>query len=130
MTPGRWLQTALAWGKPAALRCVVFLCLALGFALWRTADAAQTLAPRNSWRCDASFGREIPVYAWQARSDWINVRATTGAKGDGKADDSAAVQAALDQLGASPGLPKVIYFPPGRYLLKRTLDIPKIVDGI
>lgn len=123
MTPGRWLQTAQAWGKPAALRCVVLLCLALGFALWRTADAAQTLAPRNSWRCDASFGREIPVYAWQARSDWINVRATTGAKGDGKADDSAAVQAALDQLGASPGLPKVVYFPPGRYLLKRTLVI-------
>lgn len=34
---------------------------------------------------------QIPALDWQQRSDWVNVRAA-GAVGDGKADDTAAIQ--------------------------------------
>jgi hypothetical protein len=41
--------------------------------------------------------------------DWVNVKKTYGAKGDGTTDDTAAIQAAIDS--GSP-----VYFPPGVYL--------------
>ena len=39
----------------------------------------------------------LPSLDWQVRSDWINVR-LLGARGDGKADDTAAIQKALSQV--------------------------------
>ncbi|MBU0606845.1 MAG: glycoside hydrolase family 55 protein, partial [Armatimonadetes bacterium] len=45
-----------------------------------------------------------------------------GAKGDGGADDTPAVEAALKQAEEAGG--GVVYFPRGRYLLKRPLTIP------
>ena len=62
---------------------------------------------------------DIPSLAWQERSDWINVRAdvTPAAVGDGKADDTAAIQAALDTGGPT----KSVYLPPGTYRLTDTL---------
>ncbi|GAB5594024.1 hypothetical protein Unana1_08924 [Umbelopsis nana] len=50
-----------------------------------------------------------------------------GAKGDGKTDDSAAIQAAIDDGGRGPGgngfgttgAPAVVYFPVGTYLLSQ-----------
>ncbi len=62
---------------------------------------------------------DIPRLNWQERSDWINVKTdvTPAAVGDGVADDTAAIQAALD----SPSDPKPIYLPPGTYRLTRTL---------
>ena len=38
----------------------------------------------------------IPRLTWEPRSDWMNVR-DLGAKGDGMADDTAAIQAVLDR---------------------------------
>ena len=73
-----------------------------------------------------ALGAGIPELNWQQRSDWINVQ-TAGAKGDGKTDDTAAIQAVLDHLREKPkaGLEKqhVVYFPPGRYRITRTLEI-------
>ena len=62
---------------------------------------------------------DIPRLNWVERSDWINVRTgvTPRAVGDGKADDTAAIQAALD----TPGDGQSIYLPPGTYRLTSTL---------
>src|SRR4051812_19298926 len=65
---------------------------------------------------------DTPDLAWQQRSDWLNVRTAVDppAKGDGVADDTAALQAALNRLkdGAT------LYFPPGTYRLTHTLTCP------
>ncbi|MBU0606591.1 MAG: hypothetical protein KKI08_01840, partial [Armatimonadetes bacterium] len=67
----------------------------------------------------AHAATDIPSLNWQERSDWINVKTdvTPAAVGDGVADDTAAIQAALD----NPANPKSIYLPPGTYRLTETL---------
>ncbi|MCC6730643.1 MAG: hypothetical protein IT208_15020 [Chthonomonadales bacterium] len=45
-----------------------------------------------------------------------------GAKGDGQADETAAFQRALDDLGKSGG--GEVYAPPGRYLFRGSLNVP------
>lgn len=62
---------------------------------------------------------EIPVMNWVPRSDWINVRTdvTPAARGDGRADDTAALQSALNR--GSTG--RTIYIPPGIYRITDTL---------
>jgi hypothetical protein len=69
----------------------------------------------------------IPELAWEERSDWINVRTdvTPAAVGDGLADDTPAIQAALDMLGKEGtwGQPLVAYLPPGTYRITETLRI-------
>lgn len=62
---------------------------------------------------------DIPRLDWRERSDWINVKraVTPAAVGDGQADDTAAIQAALDRRGEA----KTIYLPPGTYRLTQTL---------
>jgi hypothetical protein len=49
-----------------------------------------------------SAARAIPELAWEPRSDWINVRTDVSprAVGDGAADDTAALQAALGVAAA------------------------------
>ena len=71
-------------------------------------------------------GGDIPALDHVVRSDWISVKAH-GAVGDGKHDDTAAVQAAIHAMvsgGQGPGNgghPTTCYFPPGTYLITRTL---------
>lgn len=62
---------------------------------------------------------DIPSLSWQERSDWINVKTDVAppAVGDGRADDTAAIQAALD-LGRDS---KAVYLPPGTYRITATL---------
>jgi hypothetical protein len=65
----------------------------------------------------------LPTLAWEVRSDWQVVTAF-GAKGDGKTDDTAAVQAALAfvQRGGQGNAPnKTLFFPAGTYLITTTL---------
>ena len=66
--------------------------------------------------CAEATFRELPVMDWEQRSDWLNVR-DYGAKGDGKTDDTQALQKAFDKLGNGV----TIYLPPGRYLISDTL---------
>jgi hypothetical protein len=56
-------------------------------------------------------------------SGWVNVLgAPYLARGDGKTDDTAPIQAALDAVGAKGG--GVVYLPTGRYLVKTHLSVP------
>lgn len=82
--------------------------------------------------CQYTFGSEIPSLPWQERSDWINVKTdvTPNAKGDGKSDDSQAIQAALDLIGPRPGDPKVVYLPAGQYRISKTLNIRERQGGM
>ena len=47
--------------------------------------------------------------------EWVNVH-TLGVLGDGKTDDTAAIQKAIDKYG-------IIYFPSGRYIINDTLNL-------
>jgi hypothetical protein len=66
---------------------------------------------------------DIPRLGWQERSDWINVktRAKPAAIGDGRADDTAAIQAALDVRNTQTGDSITVYLPPGTYRITKTL---------
>ena len=59
----------------------------------------------------------LPSLNWQPGSDWINVK-NFGAKGDGKTDDTAALQKAFDKLNNHI----TVYLPPGRYIISKTLE--------
>lgn len=66
--------------------------------------------------CHAVFAApppDTPRLDWEQRSDWVNVRTdvSPAAVGDGQADDTAALQAALDL----PGDGRSIYLPAGTY---------------
>jgi hypothetical protein len=78
-----------------------------------------------------SAARAIPEPAWEPRSDWINVRTDVvpRAVGDGAADDTASLQAALDALSDQGGKRNTVYLPPGTYRITRTLVLAKR-DGI
>jgi hypothetical protein len=62
---------------------------------------------------------DIPSLNWQPRSDWINVKSNVSpvAIGDGVADDTAALQAALSMTNVG----KTVYLPPGTYRITQTL---------
>lgn len=75
---------------------------------------------------------QLPELNWTPRSDWVNVRAA-GAKGDGVADDTDAIQQVFNQLSDKPpkGITRqhVAYFPPGKYRITRTLSITESGGG-
>ena len=76
-------------------------------------------------RAASAAARKIPALAWTPRSDWVDVKAL-GAVGDGAADDTAAIQKALDgvRVGSS------VYFPPGTYRVTATVRIRGPLTGV
>jgi glucan 1,3-beta-glucosidase len=60
-----------------------------------------------------------PQYADVPAANFVSVKAA-GAKGDGQTDDTAAIQAVFDNIGAD----QVVYFDHGAYVITDTVDIP------
>ncbi|KAF8184871.1 exo-beta-1,3-glucanase [Mycena galopus ATCC 62051] len=65
------------------------------------------------------FGRGHPQYATYAVTDFVSVR-DQGATGNGKTDDTAALQAVFDTYSGC----KIIFFDAGTYIVTSTLKIP------
>ena len=78
-----------------------------------------------SWALVSWGGAEdLPRLAWTPRSDWINVR-EHGVKGDGQADDTAALQAVLGAVRDGT----VVYFPAGTYRVTAMLTMTGPAQG-
>lgn len=75
-------------------------------AIFGLALAITESAPASSAGADSVF--------WPEDSGYVNVK-TLGAAGDGKTDDTAAIQRAY------AGKNRAIYFPPGTYLVSDTI---------
>lgn len=99
------------------LRAILYICLAtlVTHSLVPASVAADAVPATSS-----QTAVMIPELNWVPRSDWINVKTDVkpGAVGDGKADDTAALQNAL--YGVKSGT--TIYIPPGKYRITKTLD--------
>lgn len=59
-------------------------------------------------------------------ASWANVKTEYGAVGDGKADDTAAIQEALLDVRRQDSPKKVLYFPAGTYRITATLKLDRI----
>ncbi|KAI2630636.1 pectate lyase superfamily protein-domain-containing protein [Hypoxylon sp. NC1633] len=66
------------------------------------------------------FTRVKPQYETVSSSNFVSVK-TSGAKGDGKTDDTAAIQKIFDSVKEGD----VVYFDHGAYLVSDTVKIPK-----
>lgn len=92
-------------------------CLFLGFTL-----PLHTVEPAGQ----LDTAKELQVIDRIPAADWIDVKRSIkpAAVGDGKADDTAALQAALSKMHGLGNAPKVVYLPPGTYRITRTLVMP------
>ncbi len=58
-------------------------------------------------------------------SSWLNVKRDFGAQGDGKADDTDALQRALEAIRPSEAKAAVLFLPAGTYRITRTLRVAR-----
>ncbi|KAI1160667.1 glycoside hydrolase family 55 protein [Nemania serpens] len=76
--------------------------------------------PASLLRGTKFYQRSKPSYAELSSSSFVSVR-DGGAKGDGKKDDTVALQSVITSAAASG---KVVYFDAGTYIVTSTLSIP------
>jgi len=90
---------------------------------------------RPPWSWITVWALAIAPLAWSAEEfvgplpGWLNAKADCGAAGDGKADDTAALQKGLDAIRKSEGGKRVLYLPAGAYRLTATLQFPRTAHG-
>lgn len=66
------------------------------------------------------FTRSKPQYETVPAANFVSVK-SAGAKGDGKTDDTAAIQKAMDSLTTD----QILYFDHGAYIITDTVKVPK-----
>ncbi|MGW5426869.1 glycosyl hydrolase family 28-related protein [Streptomyces sp. NPDC004059] len=99
---------------------VILAAMDVGADVAGAAAAAQAAAASDAANQIATHVAAVDPHGDRAYADsripldWVNVKKTYGAKGDGTTDDTAAIQACIDSGAA-------VYFPPGVYLT-RTLE--------
>ncbi|KAJ5774764.1 Exo-1-3-beta-D-glucanase [Penicillium paradoxum] len=87
----------------------------------RTQSAIKTSSkPASLLKDGAIFERSKPLYTDVQASSFISVK-SAGAKGDGIADDTAAIQKVFDSYKDG----QVIYFDHGAYVITSTIKVPK-----
>ncbi|HEY3416753.1 MAG TPA: glycosyl hydrolase family 28-related protein, partial [Armatimonadota bacterium] len=74
---------------------------------------------------------QLPELNWEKRSDWLDptTDTTPRAVGNGVADDTAALQAALDRISNESKTNKVVFLPKGIYRITKTLVISNTSQG-
>src|SRR5260221_14695814 len=82
--------------------------------------ASLRLGSAHAAECEADCGRRFP-----SDSGIVNAR-DFGAKGDGRTDDTASLQAAINAAGPDSGAffwrTRIVYLPAGTYLVSDTLQ--------
>ncbi|OQE24328.1 hypothetical protein PENSTE_c007G09142 [Penicillium steckii] len=76
--------------------------------------------PEDLLKDGAVFERSKPLYEDVPASSFISVK-SAGAKGDGKTDDTKAIQKVFDSATAD----QVVYFDHGAYVITSTIKVPK-----
>lgn len=79
---------------------------------WAATLASKATTPPKQGQWDEEFAGPF--------SNWLNVKTSFGAAGDGVTDDTGALQNALNALS---GLTPVIYLPAGTYRITQTLNL-------
>ena len=104
-------------------QAIIAIAFTLGFLLpMATAADTKSVDPMAAY---LAAQENLPVIE---RSDWINVKTdvTPAAVGDGVADDTAAIQAALSMLNGGAQGPGAVYLPPGTYRITSTLTVSRV----
>lgn len=90
----------------------------------KSVQSPQTDIPKPDSLLDKATGkvftRSKPQYEALPASSFVSVK-SSGAKGDGVTDDTAAIQAVFDKATAD----QVVYFDHGAYLVTDTVKVPK-----
>ena len=75
----------------------------------------------------------LPTLQHVPRSDWASVKDGCAggpkAAGDGESDDTAALQACFASIGNMSSSKHTVYLPPGKYIVKETLVLYKVLGG-
>ena len=117
LTPSEFSNSLqIAWRVPfAGLACLLFVATLLTPA--RVVPQAQ-----NSSSIPAVGEEFVGPF-----SSWTNLKSAYHAVGDGNADDTAAIQSALNDLGTEGHSP-VLFMPSGRYRITRTLTLSSRIN--
>jgi hypothetical protein len=87
----------------------------------KAVQAAQDTKPESLLNSAGGvFTRSKPQYETVPAANFVSVK-SAGAKGDGKTDDTAAIQKAMDSLTAD----QILYFDHGAYIITDTVKVPK-----
>lgn len=108
-------------------RQLIRLAAVAGAALFTPFPHARVNARTNSRQ--TTFDGSVDVFVGPL-SSWTNLKTKYGAQGDGIADDTNALQAALDELGNTDTSP-VLWIPAGTYRITKTLTWTRTIgDGL